>query len=231
MFCVSSYWEVKLNISHVALFSQELPYSQKNGQFPVRTAMFKKNFASISGKEGSVVNEILHVYIMPLTDVQGFSRNLGSLLPGCTLVLNYPTNCQTASLPWKRPMHSYYPSSYFIDKHTKIKYPPGLMNSLVNTWGQTAREADLGATISAPLVLSTSLSLSFAFVSSLCLQKLDKWVGYDLTWWRMSRKKGWKYDENNDNTNNNQHLLTASCVPGAVLLCAHILWAWNIYVV
>lgn len=123
MFCVSSYWEVKLNISHVALFSQELPYSQKNGQFPVRTAMFKKNFASISGKEGSVVNEILHVYIMPLTDVQGFSRNLGSLLPGCTLVLNYPTNCQTASLPWKRPMHSYYPSSYFIDKHTKIKYP------------------------------------------------------------------------------------------------------------
>lgn len=68
--------------------------------------MFKANFASISGKEGRIVNEILNISTVSSTDIQGFSKNLNSLLLGCTLVLNYSVACQTACLPWRRPVHS-----------------------------------------------------------------------------------------------------------------------------
>lgn len=61
--------------------------------------MFMRNFTSISGKEVSVVNEILHIHMVPSTNVQGYSRNLGSLLLGCMLVLKYLTACQTACVP------------------------------------------------------------------------------------------------------------------------------------
>ena len=52
--------------------------------------MFKANLASISGKEGSVMNEILHVHTAPPMDDQGFSRNLGPLFLGvhwCSVTL------------------------------------------------------------------------------------------------------------------------------------------------
>ena len=79
--------------------TSELPYSQQNGQYPVRKVMFRASFASVSGKKGSVMNEILYVHMISPTDDQGLSRNLGLLLLGYTLVSNYPIACQALHLP------------------------------------------------------------------------------------------------------------------------------------
>ena len=79
--------------------TSEFPYSQQNGQYLVQKVMFSAGFASVSGKEGSVMNKIFHVHMIPPTDDQGFSKNLGLLLLGYTLVSNYPLACQALHLP------------------------------------------------------------------------------------------------------------------------------------